>query len=224
MAKSPYGSDDHRRAMLKAIAAHARQCAEETDRPSLSDRVMEAMRRAPRHLFVPDDVRVYAYEDMPLPIGAGKTISQPFMVALATDLLDIEPSDKVLEVGAGLGYQAAVLAELCDQVFAIELISELAEDAERRLKDAGYDKVRLRIGDGSRGWREEAPFHKILVSAAAKRVPDALLDQLSPGGRMIIPAGEEDAQMLRLIEKDESGDVNERPLIPVRYSLLTIAH
>lgn len=213
-----------RQEMLKAIAAHARQCASETGRPELSDRVMAAMGRAPRHLFVPDDVRAYAYEDMPLPIGEGKTISQPFMVALATDLLDIAPSDKVLEVGAGLGYQAAVLAELSDHVYAVEILSELAEEAERRLRDAGYDKVRLRIGDGSRGWPEEAPFDKILVSAGATRMPAALIDQLKEGGRMVIPAGDEESQMLRLVEKKSGGDLNERALIPVRYSLLTVAH
>lgn len=213
-----------RQEMLKAIAAHARQCASETGRPELSDRVMAAMGRAPRHLFVPDDVRAYAYEDMPLPIGEGKTISQPFMVALATDLLDIAPSDKVLEVGAGLGYQAAVLAELSDHVYAVEILSELAEEAERRLRDAGYDKVRLRIGDGSRGWPEEAPFDKILVSAGATRMPKPLIDQLKEGGRMVIPAGDEESQMLRLVEKKSGGDLTERALIPVRYSLLTVAH
>lgn len=225
MAKpEKYGREGDRRAMLEVIAAHARQCSAETGRPRFSARVMEAMGRTPRHLFVPEDVRAYAYEDMPLPIGAGKTISQPFMVALATELLDIAPSDKVLEVGAGLGYQAAVLAELCDNVFAVEILSELAEEAEERLKEVGCEKVRVRIGDGSRGWPEEAPFDKILVSAGARRIPPALIDQLKAGGRMVIPAGEEESQMLRLIEKEENGEIGERALIPVRYSLLTIAH
>jgi len=213
-----------RQAMLEDIALHARECAGETGRERLSERVMEAMARAPRHKFVPDEFRQFAYADSPLPIGEGKTISQPFMVALATDLLEVEIDDKVLEVGAGLGYQAAVLSELSDHVYAVELISELAEEAERRLRQYDYDKIRIRIGDGSRGWKEEAPFDKILVSAGAKRIPNALIEQLKPGGRMVVPTGEEDAQMLQLVEKRENGEIEEQALLPVRYSLLMISH
>lgn len=218
------GFEAERRAMLKTVAAHARDCGRATGRPALSDRVMQAMANAPRHRFMPADLQPYAYRDMPLPIGSDKTISQPFMVALATDLLDIAPDDKILEVGAGLGYQAAVLAELSDHVFAVEILSELGEEAERRLAEAGYGKVRIRIGDGSRGWPEEAPFDKILVSAGAKKIPAALIDQLKAGGRMVIPAGEEDTQMLRLVEKDQDGELTDHALIPVRYSPLTLSH
>ncbi len=213
-----------RQAMLASIVAHAAQSAHETGREEISDSVMNAMAAVPRHLFVPQEFEPLAYEDTPLPIGAGKTISQPFMVALATDLLDLQETDKVLEVGAGLGYQAAVLAELCDQVFAIEILSELATEAEKRLRAAGYDHVRIRTGDGARGWPEEAPFDKIMVSAAAAHLPAALLKQLKPGGRMAIPVGGENDQRLKLIEKRDDGDVTETEIIPVRYSRLTVSH
>ncbi len=218
------GFDDARGAMLEGIALHARQCADETGRAEISDRVRSALLRAPRHLFVPETLQKFAYEDAPLPIGSGKTISQPFMVAIATELLDIEDSDKVLEIGSGLGYQAAVLAELSDHVYTVEILSELAEEAERRLSDAGYDNVRVRIGDGSRGWSDAAPFDKILVSVSVKTIPAALLEQLKPGGRMVVPAGEDDAQMLQLIEKDLSGGAKPRALFPVRYSTLSVVH
>lgn len=213
-----------RQAMISAIAAHADFCADRTGRESLSESVMQAMARVPRHLFVPAEMQPFAYEDTPLPIGWGKTISQPFIVALMTDLLELEEEDRALEIGTGLGYQAAVLAELCDAVFTVELIPELAAEAERRLRAAGYGHVRVRTGDGSRGWREEAPFDKILVAAAPTRIPAALLDQLKPGGRMILPVGDESSQELTLIEKDERGETRERSILPVRFSALTISH
>jgi len=161
---------------------------------------------------------------MPLPIGCGKTISQPFMVALMTDLLELEEDDRVLEVGTGLGYQAAVLAELCDEVFSVEIISELAAEAERRLRAGGYGKVELRVGDGSRGWPEHAPYDKIIVTAAPEQIPSALLDQLKPGGRMVIPAVVEDGQRLLVIEKGEDGRVRTKELISVLFSVLISSH
>jgi protein-L-isoaspartate(D-aspartate) O-methyltransferase len=218
------GFDEARGAMLEGIAAHARQCAEETGRAEISARVRAALLRAPRHLFVPETLQKVAYADAPLPIGSGKTISQPFMVAIATEVLDIEEDDKVLEIGAGLGYQAAVLAELTDHVYTVEILTELAEEAKRRLAYAGYDKVRVRTGDGARGWPEVAPIDKILISVAVKTVPKALLEQLKPGGRMIVPVGEPDAQMLQLIEKQPDGRTKERALFPVRYSTLSVTH
>ncbi len=210
--------------MLAAIRAHAQQCARETGRDSFSQAVMKAMAETPRHLFVPDEFVDLAYEDRPLPIGAGKTISQPFMVALACELLDLKPRARVLEVGAGLGYQSAVLSALCDRVYAVEIISELAEEAKERLAAAGCENVEVRLGDGARGWPEHAPFDGIVVSSAAKQLPKPLLDQLKPGGRMVIPLGDDDAQMLQLIVKGANGEICEKALIPVRYSALSIAH
>ena len=213
-----------RQAMVTIIAAHASLCAEEIGKDRLNERVLAAMARVPRHQFVPAIVQELAYQDMPLPIGCGKTISQPFMVALMTDLLELEEEDRVLEVGTGLGYQAAVLAELCDEVFSVEIISELAAEAERRLRAAGYAKMELRVGDGSRGWPEHAPYDKIIVTAAPEQIPSALLDQLKPGGRMVIPAVVEDGQRLLVIEKGEDGRVRTKELISVLFSVLISSH
>ena len=159
-----------RQAMVMIIAGYASFCVEEIGKDRLADRVMEAMASVPRHQFVPVELQEWAYDDMPLPIGCGKTISQPFMVALMTDLLAIEKHDKVLEIGTGLGYQTAILAELAEQVFSVEIIEELAREGERRLRAMGCDNVQLRVGDGSRGWAEHAPFDKIIVTAAPKLI------------------------------------------------------
>src|SRR3990172_1242130 len=210
--------------MVTIIAAHANLCADEIGKDRLSERVLAAIGRFPGHQFVPAIVQELAYQDMPLPIGCGKTISQPFMVALMTDLLELEEDDRVLEVGTGLGYQAAVLAELCDEVFSVEIISELAAEAEKRLRAAGYGKVQLRVGDGSRGWPEHGPYDKIIVTAAPEQIPSALLDQLKPGGRMVIPAVVEDGQRLLVIEKGEDGRVRMKELIPVLFSALISSH
>lgn len=212
-----------RREMLAAIRTHARLCADYTGRKEISARVIEAMAKVPRHLFVPEPMRPFAYEDAPLPIGEGKTISQPFMVALTSDLVDCGAGDRVLEIGAGLGYQAAVLAELGADVYAVEIVPALADEAGRRLSEAGRASVRLRLGDGARGWPEAAPFDAIVVSAAARRIPEPLLAQLKPGGRMAIPVGDDDEQHLCLVEKDADGRVRERPLLPVRYSPFTVS-
>lgn len=213
-----------RQAMVAIVAAHANLCAEELGKSRLSDRVMLAMATAPRHRFVPAELQEFAYEDLPLPIGSGKTISQPFMVALMTDLLAIEEQDKVLEIGTGLGYQSAVLAELAKQVFSIEILEELAREAELRLRSAGYGNVQLRIGDGSRGWVEHAPFDKIVLTAAPRLVPQRLLEQLKPGGKMVLPAGVEDEQKLVVVEKGDDGQVQTRELIGVRFSPLIASH
>ncbi|MGH7185866.1 MAG: protein-L-isoaspartate(D-aspartate) O-methyltransferase, partial [Pseudomonadota bacterium] len=155
----------------------------------LNASVLEAMRRAPRHAFVPADMRELAYDDRPLPIGYGQTISQPYIVALMTDLLRLAPGDRALEIGTGSGYQAAVLAELGYQVYTIEIVPALAEQAAKRLSDLGYNAVHVREGDGYFGWPEAAPFDAIVVTAAAPQIPPPLLEQLKPGGRMIIPIG-----------------------------------
>jgi protein-L-isoaspartate(D-aspartate) O-methyltransferase len=208
-----------RRHMVDVIGIHADLSVEETGKPALDERVLEVMRELPRHLFVPAPVAAAAYEDMPLPIGFDKTISQPFMVALMTDLLELRPGDEVLEVGTGLGYQTAILARLADRVFSVEIVEEFVAAAEARLKLVGIGNVTIKVGDGSRGWPEHAPFDKILVAAAAKEVPRALIDQLKPGGRLVMPLGPAEAQHLALVEKGADG-IRRRDLMPVRFTEL----
>jgi protein-L-isoaspartate(D-aspartate) O-methyltransferase len=175
------------------------------------------MRSVPRHAFVPPDQQPYAYEDRPLPIGHGQTISQPFIVALMTDLLNVEANDRVLEVGTGSGYQAAILATLVDQIHTIEIIPELARTAGKRLEQM-FPNVVTRVGDGYYGWPEAAPFDGIVVTAAAGTVPPPLVQQLKPGGRMVIPVGSRFAvQHLMLVEKDRNGSVTTRQLLPVQF-------
>ena len=210
-----------RRHMVEAIAIRADLLEEELGKPALDARVLEAMLRVPRHLFVPGPLAALAYQDAPLPIGFDKTISQPLMCALMTDLLAPGPQEVVLEVGTGLGYQTAVLAELADRVWSVEIVEELADGAEARLDRLGYSKVGIRVGDGSRGWAEHAPFDKILVAAAAERVPPALLEQLKPGGRLVLPLGPAEGQRLTVIDKGaEDGRVGVREVIPVLFSRL----
>ncbi len=209
-----------RREMAAQIARHARQVAPETGRAELSAKVLRAMESVSRHEFVPAELRAFAYVDSPLPIGFDKTISQPFIVALMTDVLDLQPEDKVLEVGTGLGYQAAILARLARMVYSVEIIEELAQSAQRRLAEGGVENVEVAVGDGSRGWAEHAPFDKILVAAAPDLIPTPLLAQLKPGGRMIIPAGLEDAQKLIQVEKNPEGQLHTSELLAVRFSAL----
>ena len=206
--------------MTEQIARHARQVAADTGRAEISPKVLRTMEKVPRHEFVPAELRAFAYVDSPLPIGFDKTTSQPFIVALMTDVLDLQPDDKVLEVGTGLGYQAAVLAELAGQVYSIEIIEELAHSARRRLVDRGVENVEITVGDGSLGRIEHAPFDKVLVAAAPDLIPTALLGQLKPGGRMIIPAGLESAQKLIEVEKSPGGTLRTRELLAVRFSAL----
>jgi protein-L-isoaspartate(D-aspartate) O-methyltransferase len=180
-------------------------------------RVLAAMRQVPRDRFVPEDLRSLAYEDHALPIGLGQTISQPYIVALMTQWAEIKPGDKVLEVGTGSGYQAAVLAELTDRVFSIELIAELAEAARTRLRDLGYGRVQVRTGDGYKGWPEEAPFDAILVTATAPEVPPALKEQLKEGGRLVIPVGAPESVQELLLLRKVKGELKEEQRVPVRF-------
>lgn len=217
-------SDAHfavlRRHMAEVIAIHADLASNEIGKSALDERVMNALRKVPRHLFVPAPLAVYAYHDTPLPIGFDKTISQPFIVALMTDMMSIQPSDKVLEVGTGLGYQTAILAELAGRVWSIEVIEEFAGVARETLHQLGYMNVETRVGDGARGWSEHAPFDKILVTAATDDVPGPLLAQLKPGGRLVMPLGPEEMQRLTVVMKDENGRVTLQESLPARFGCL----
>jgi protein-L-isoaspartate(D-aspartate) O-methyltransferase len=182
------------------------------------ERVLEAMRAVPRHWFVPVSQRAYAYLDSPLPIGHGQTISQPFIVAFMTSVLNLEPNDRVLEIGTGSGYQAAVLNEFTPHVYTIEIVRPLAERAMETFAEHGYQTIQVRIGDGYKGWPEAAPFDAIIVTCAPEAIPEPLLEQLKPGGRMIIPVGSEwGLQELVLVEKDAQGDIRRRSVMPVRF-------
>jgi len=218
--------DDHaaaHRRLLAEIAALPRPST--GDRQSFDPRVMSAMAAVPRHRFVPPSEAHSAYENRPLPIGHGQTISQPYIVALMTDLLNVNPDHVVLEIGTGSGYQAAILAELAKTVCTIEIIEPLAREAEERLRALGYGRVQTRIGDGYYGWEECGPFDGIVVTAAASHVPPSLVRQLKPGGRMVIPVGAPFlAQQLMLIEKRDDGSVHTRQLLPVAFVPLTGRH
>ena len=209
-----------RRHMVEVIGITTELASDELGKETLDERVMDVMGTVPRHLFVPPELLLHAYENAPLPIGFGKTISQPFIVAVMTDLLDPQPDSVVLEVGTGLGYQTSILAELAREVWSVEIVEELATDAEARLRRFGYDNVGIRVGDGSKGWPEHAPFDRILVSAAADLVPPALVEQLKPGGRMVLPMGQPDQQKLAVVEKDAGNYIHIRDLMPVRFTLL----
>lgn len=209
-----------RRHMVEVIGIHVDLARDELGKSALDERVMTAMGRVPRHAFVPSPLVGHAYQDMPLPIGFDKTISQPFIVAVMNDLLAPRPDDVVLEIGTGLGYQAAVLGQLVRQVWSVEIIEELAVEAEARLRGLGYDNIGIHIGDGSLGWAEHAPYDRIIVAAAAERVPPALLQQLRPGGRMVLPIGLADEQKLTVVEKDADGQANHRELMSVQFGLL----
>ncbi len=180
-------------------------------------RGLAAMGKVPRERFVPEDLRSLAYEDHPLPIGMGQTISQPYIVALMTQWAAVKPGDKVLEVGTGSGYQAAVLAELTDRVFSIELLPELANAARSRLRDLGYGRVQVQSGDGYQGWPEEAPFDVILVTATAPEVPPAFKEQLKEGGRLVIPVGPPERVQELLLLRKVKGELKEEQRLPVRF-------
>ena len=216
---------DARRKMKEEIAALARETAKETGRPAFDARVMAVIGSVPRHRFVPIGQVSSAYENRPLPIGHGQTISQPYIVALMTDLMHLKPDRAVLEIGTGSGYQAAILAELVRTVCTIEIVEPLALAAAERLKALGFDRVRTKIGDGYYGWEECGPFDAIIVTAAASHVPPPLVRQLKPGGRMVIPVGAPFlAQHLLLIEKRDDGTVQTRQLLPVAFVPLTGHH
>ncbi|MBS1258207.1 MAG: Protein-L-isoaspartate O-methyltransferase [Candidatus Scalindua arabica] len=181
-------------------------------------KVLDAMESVCRHLFVPEGYRIYSYYDQPLPIGLGQTISQPYIVALMTEMLDVDNDDIVLEIGTGSGYQAAVLSTIAREVYTIEIIEKLGLLADERLKRLGYDNVNFKISDGSLGWPDKGPFDAIIVTAAAEKIPDPLIEQLKPGGRMVIPVNNSSySQDLLIVEKDKAGNIDTKKTIPVRF-------
>ena len=208
-----------RRHMVEVIDIHFDLAAEEIGKSRLSERVRAAMLAVPRHMFVPAQLAIVSYQDTPLPIGFDKTVSQPFIAALMLDLLDIAPGQTALEIGTGLGYQAALMAALGARVWSVEIVEEFAQAARIRLAELGHD-VEIRVGDGSRGWADHAPFDRILVTAAAREAPSALVEQLAPGGRMVIPLGTDEVQQLTLLGKDRDGAMTERAVMPVRFTRL----
>jgi protein-L-isoaspartate(D-aspartate) O-methyltransferase len=210
-----------RRHMVEIIDMHFDLNSDEIGRGALDPHLRAALMDVPRHLFVPQTLMLMAYQDTPLPIGFDKTISQPFIAALMIELLAIERDVRVLEVGTGMGYQAAVMAEMGADVWSVEIVEEFAEAALARFSALHYD-VQVRVGDGSRGWADHAPFDRILVTAAAAEAPPALIEQLRPGGRMMIPLGGQDVQQLSIIEKDADGEVTTRAIMPVRFTQLEI--
>lgn len=190
--------------------------------PVKDQRVLQAMRNVPRHFFVPSSYREMAYQNSPLVIGHNQTISQPFIVAYMTELLDIRPGHKVLEIGTGSGYQAAVLGELCDDVYSIEIIPILGRQAEIRLKQLGYNNIRVKIGDGYEGWSEFAPFDRMIVTCAPHDIPGPLIDQLAPGGRIVIPVGKaHQTQYMVVVSKDSKGRLTRTEHLPVRFVPMT---
>jgi protein-L-isoaspartate(D-aspartate) O-methyltransferase len=222
-ADQDYGVE--RAAMVRTITLYVAEAKSATGQDSLAPQVLEAMGTVPRHAFVPDEARRQAYADRPLPIGYGQTISQPFIVAVMTDLLQISPDHVVLEIGTGSGYQAAVLAHLARQVYTIEIVPGLGSGAAQRLKSLGYANVATRLGDGYYGWPEAAPFDSIIVTAAASQIPPPLIQQLKAGGRMILPIGAPfSLQHLVLVEVDQERKVRTRELLPVEFVPLAGAH
>ena len=222
-AEDDYGRQ--REKMIEAIEADLRATSIYLKKETLNPRVMEAMNTVPRHALVPKSQRSQAYRNRPLPIGYGQTISQPYIVAIMTDLLNPQPEHRVLEVGTGSGYQAAILSRLVQQVYTIEIIEELGKRAKKDLTGLGYDNILGRISDGYYGWQQHAPFDGIVVTATASHVPPPLIKQLKPGGRMIIPVGSRFlTQQLLLIVKDEEGNVTTQQILPVRFVPLTGSH
>ncbi len=207
-----------RRRLMEEIEAEARQTRGWTGRATYSDRVMAAMAKVPRHKFLTSPDLSLAYINRPLAIGHGQTISQPYIVAVMTDLLDLQPNDRVLEIGTGCGYQAAVLAEVAGRVYTLEIVRELAEKTQHRLRGLGYDNIETRIGNGYGGWPEAAPFDAVMITSAPPRIPAALVDQLKPGGRMVVPVGSRnETQMLYRCVKREDGTLDKERKLPVAF-------
>ncbi len=229
IAGPTFGSDpgdrrDERHAMVETVRSEVARNDDVLGRPFLSPAVDAALLAVPRHCFVPDELQLHAYENRALPIGRGQTISQPTIVALMTDLLELAPGDTVLEIGTGSGYQAAVLATVLSQgyVHTIEIVTDLAVAARKRLHGLGYDNVKVHTGDGYRGLPEQAPFAGIIITAAAKDVPQPLLDQLAPGGRLVMPVGRDgDVQWLTVFEKLPDGVLTRQVVLPVRFVPMT---
>jgi protein-L-isoaspartate(D-aspartate) O-methyltransferase len=209
-----------REQMVAAITADTIFACASIGKAALGERVMATLGKVPRHEFVPVELQPFAYANVPLPIGFGKTISQPFIVGLMTDLLAIDAGDAVLEIGTGLGYQAAVLAELAQKVYSVEILEELANQAKQRLRRQRYTNIEFKIGNGYYGWPEHAPYDKIIVTAAPDLIPPPLIEQLKPGGKMVIPAGLAEAQRLLLVEKDVTGSLTTAEILPVRFTQL----
>jgi protein-L-isoaspartate(D-aspartate) O-methyltransferase len=219
----PYAAK--RQALMREIERDVRETAEYLNRRELDDRVMAAMAAVPRHEFVRSEERHAAYQNRPLPIGHGQTISQPYIVAVMTDLLEPAQGCRALEVGTGSGYQAAVLAKLCDKVYTLEIVEPLGKQATARLARLGHKNVDVRIGDGYYGWPEAAPFDVIVVTAVAGHIPPPLLKQLKPGGRMVLPVGTRfTTQQLVLVRKAEDGRITTRQMLPVAFVPLTGGH
>jgi len=211
-----------RRHMVEVVDLHFDLASDEIGRDALSRPLREALLKVPRHLFVPAQLMGVAYQDTPLPIGFDKTLSQPFIGALMLELLGVEPGHKLLEVGTGLGWQAAVMAELGADLYSVEIVEEFAQAARLRLAALDHE-IEIRVGDGSRGWAEHAPFDRILVTAAAAEPPRALLEQLAPGGRMVIPLGGRDVQQLSVVAGGAGGALETRAVLPVRFTQLETA-
>ena len=211
-----------RRHMVEIVEMHFDLASDEIGKDAPGPALRRALMDVPRHLFVPANLAALAYQDSPLPIGFDKTISQPFIGALMLELLELEPGQRVLEVGTGLGYQAAVMAELGCEVFSVEVVEEFAEAAQARFAALGYD-VKVRAGDGARGWAEHAPYDAVLITAAAPEPPFDLLEQLRPGGRMVVPLGGLDVQKLSVVEKQDGGRAEVREIMPVRFTQLELS-
>jgi protein-L-isoaspartate(D-aspartate) O-methyltransferase len=211
--------------MVEEIEADIRFTSPQLGQKTLNERVRQALLEVPRHEFVPRWERPAAYMNRPLPIGHGQTISQPYIVAIMTDLLNVEPKDVVFELGTGSGYQAAILAELVSQVYTMEIIDELGKKARRTLKRLGYANVEVRVGDGYYGWEKHAPFDAIIVTAAGDQIPPPLVQQLKPGGRKLIPVGGSFlTQQLMLVQKEIAGTIRTRSILPVRFVPITGEH
>ena len=214
-----------RRQMVRLIERHVRETREHLDKSALDPRVLQALESVPRHAFVPEHQRDHAYENRPLPIGYGQTISQPYIVAIMTDLSAPQPRQKALEVGTGSGYQAAILSRLVERVYTMEIVEPLGQQARERLRRLGYDNVEVKIADGYYGWPEQAPFDIILVTAAASHIPPPLVKQLKPGGRMLIPLGSRFmTQQLLLVTKEQEDQIAIRQILPVVFVPLTGDH
>jgi len=221
--KKPLRCDHQHRAFSERVAERAQMVAAQIQARDVNDpNVLKAMRIVPRHAFIPASQQRYAYGDHPVPIGLGQTISQPYIVAFMTEALRLDPNDKVLEIGTGSGYQAAVCAEIAQEVYTIEILGELAKSAAKKLKELGYRNVFVRAGDGYLGWPEKAPFDAIIGTAAAGRIPPPLIEQLKPGGRMILPVeGRFGFQYLVLITKDSKGNLHKKNVMPVQFVPMT---
>ena len=209
-----------RQQMIAEVVADAVFLTPHIGKSAFDSRVIEVMGRIPRHEFVPVELQAYSYINSPLPVGYGKTVSQPFIIALMTDLLEPHAGDTVLEVGAGVGYQAAILSELVKQVYSIELIEELALETRKRLRRLGYRNIEVGVGNGYYGWSEHAPFDNIIVTAAPDLIPPPLITQLKPGGKLVIPTGIPERQQLVVLQKSADGKLTTREVLPVRFSEL----